>query len=130
MDKRYYILGGLLLLLIIVLILFLATRNRQPEKPSSSTITVWDSFDTEESFSDIFSQFLAENNDLNIKFVKKDPNSFEDKLKKTFKLPVIGVLPFSYCLMMAQSKDVCCFTSPDEPFSIEMKKIAGRILER
>lgn len=77
MDKRYYILGGLLVVLIIVLVLFLATRNRQPTKPTSSTITVWDSFDSEEDFTDIFSQFLAENQGLDIKFVKKDPANFE-----------------------------------------------------
>ncbi len=79
MDKRYYILGGLLVLLIIVLVLFLATRNRTPKGPTTSTVTIWDSFDSEEDFSDIFSQFLAENKDLDIKFVKKDPAKFEEE---------------------------------------------------
>lgn len=96
MDKRYYIIGGLVVVLIIVLILFLTTRNRQPAKPSSSTITVWDSFDSEEDFTDIFSQFLAENKDLTIKFVKKDPAKFEEDSINAFAAgsgPDVWIIP-------------------------------------
>lgn len=97
MDKRYYILGGLLLILIVVLVLFLATRNRTPKKPTgSSTITVWDSFDNEEDFSDIFSQFLSENKNLDIKFVKKDPAKLEEESINAFAAgtgPDIWIIP-------------------------------------
>ena len=43
-----------------------------------------------------------------------DPESFRGNLEKTYGLPVIGVLPFSYGLMMSQSKTICCHTSAND----------------
>ena len=51
------------------------------------------------------------------------------KLEETYKVPVIGVLPFSYGLMMAQSKQVYSFASPNDPFSLATKAAAEKILK-
>ena len=95
MDKRYYILGGLLLLLIIVLVIFLATRSEK--KPTETpVITIWDSFDSEDNFREIFDQYLAENKGLEIKFIKKDPAKFEEESINTFAAgtgPDIWIIP-------------------------------------
>jgi len=57
-----------------------------------------------------------------------DLEHFGARLEETYKVPVIGVLPFSYGLMMAQSKQVYSFTSPNDPFSIAVKAAAERII--
>jgi MinD-like ATPase involved in chromosome partitioning or flagellar assembly len=56
-----------------------------------------------------------------------DAKSYNAELEKTFQHPVLGVIPFSYGLMMAQSKQVYCFASPNDPFSIAVKAMAGMI---
>ena len=58
-----------------------------------------------------------------------DMGQLSAKLEKTYKVPVIGVLPFSYGLMMAQSKQVYSFTSPNDPFSLATKATAEKILK-
>lgn len=58
-----------------------------------------------------------------------DPESFRGNLEKTYGLPVIGVLPFSYGLMMSQSKTICCHTSANDPFSTAARTVAGKLLE-
>ncbi len=95
MDKRIYIIGGLLLIFIILLVLFFTTRGPKTpiEKP---VITIWDSFDSEENFADIFQTYQAENKDIEIKFVKKDPASFEEESVNAFAAgggPDIWVIP-------------------------------------
>lgn len=78
MDRKIIIMAGLLGLLIIVLIVFLATRGERKEIPQTTTLTIWDSFDKEENFSKIFNQYQAENKNVEIKFVKKDPGTLEE----------------------------------------------------
>lgn len=51
------------------------------------------------------------------------------KLEKTYKVPVIGVLPFSYGLMMTQSKQVYCFASPNDPYSLAVTAASEKILK-
>jgi len=58
-----------------------------------------------------------------------DIEHFGERLEKTYRVPVIGVLPFSYGLMMAQSKQVYCFSSPSDPFSVAIKAAAERIVQ-
>ncbi len=58
-----------------------------------------------------------------------DSKQFEMKLNATYKVPIIGVLPFSYGLMMAQSKQVYCFTCPRDPFSVATSTAAEQILK-
>jgi MinD-like ATPase involved in chromosome partitioning or flagellar assembly len=58
-----------------------------------------------------------------------DMDQLSAKLEKTYKVPVIGVLPFSYGLMMAQSKQVYSFASPNDPFSLATKAAAEKILK-
>jgi MinD-like ATPase involved in chromosome partitioning or flagellar assembly len=58
-----------------------------------------------------------------------DLKQFKTKLEETYKVPIIGVLPFSYGLMMAQSKQVYCFSSPSDPFSVAVKTAAEKILQ-
>lgn len=58
-----------------------------------------------------------------------DMDQLSAKLEKTYKVPVIGVLPFSYGLMMAQSKQVYSFASPNDPFSLATKATAEKILK-
>ena len=52
-----------------------------------------------------------------------------ERLEKTYRVPVIGVLPFSYGLMIAQSKEVYSFSSPSDPFSVAIKAAAQKILQ-
>ena len=62
MDKKFIILGGLLFVLLVVLVAFLVWRvNRKPTTPTSNKIVIWDSFDTEENFSQIFDEYQAQN---------------------------------------------------------------------
>jgi MinD-like ATPase involved in chromosome partitioning or flagellar assembly len=58
-----------------------------------------------------------------------DLEKFSAKLEKTYKVPVIGVLPFSYDLMMAQSRGVYCYASPGDPFSLAVKAVAERMID-
>ncbi len=58
-----------------------------------------------------------------------DPGDLKTKLEETYKVPIIGVLPFSYGLMMAQSKEIYCFTSPRDPFSVATRNAAEYILK-
>ena len=58
-----------------------------------------------------------------------DSDYFRTKLEETYKVPIIGILPFSYGLMMAQSKEVYCFTSPKDPFSLATRTAAEYILK-
>ncbi len=53
---------------------------------------------------------------------------FRKNLENSYNHQVIGVLPFSYALMTSQSKELYCYTSPDDPFSVEMRTIAEKIL--
>ena len=96
MDKKIIIAGGLLLVLLVVLVIYLATGARRQKPTEAPTITIWDSFDSEDSFREIFDQFLAENKDLEIKFVKKDPAKFETESINAFaagKGPDLWVIP-------------------------------------
>jgi len=96
MDKKIIIAGGLLLILLVVLVVYLATGARRQKPAETPTITVWDSFDSEDSFKEIFDQFLAENKGLEIKFVKKDSTKFEAESINAFaagKGPDIWVIP-------------------------------------
>lgn len=96
MDKRIYILGGLLFILLVALVLFLVTRTQESKPPTSSTITIWDSFDNEETFSEIFKEYQSENKDIEIKYVKKDPKNFEEESINAFaggNGPDIWVIP-------------------------------------
>lgn len=58
-----------------------------------------------------------------------DSEQFKSKLEETYKVPVIGLLPFSYGLMMAQSRHVYCFTSPNDRFSVATRNVAEYILK-
>jgi MinD-like ATPase involved in chromosome partitioning or flagellar assembly len=58
-----------------------------------------------------------------------DSEQFRSKLEETYKVPVIGLLPFSYGLMMAQSKEIYCFTSPNDPFSVAVRNAAEHIVK-
>ena len=58
-----------------------------------------------------------------------DLEQFKTKLEQTYRVPILGVLPFSYGLMMAQSKQVYCFSSPRDPFSVAVKAVAEKILQ-
>ena len=56
-----------------------------------------------------------------------DMETFRKNLEKTYNHQVMGILPFSYALMNSQSKELFCYTSPDDPFSVEMRTIAEKI---
>lgn len=97
MDKKIYLIGGLALLLVIVLVVFLLTRHSTGKKTTASTkIVVWDSFDTEENFSQIFDTYQAQNKNIEIEFVKKNPASFETDSINAFAAgsgPDIWIIP-------------------------------------
>jgi ABC-type glycerol-3-phosphate transport system substrate-binding protein len=98
LDKRYYILGGLLVLLLIVFVAFLVSRkgNTRPKGPTTNTITIWGSYDTEENFADIFRDYQSENKNVEIKYVKKDPATFENDSINAFAAgtgPDIWIIP-------------------------------------
>jgi MinD-like ATPase involved in chromosome partitioning or flagellar assembly len=54
---------------------------------------------------------------------------FRSKLEEIYGVPVIGLVPFSYGLMMAQSKEIYCFTSPNDQFSVAVRDAAERIVK-
>ncbi len=58
-----------------------------------------------------------------------DAEQLEARLEKAYKVSVAGVLPFSYGLMMAQSKQVYCYAAPNDPFSLAVKATADKILK-
>jgi len=58
-----------------------------------------------------------------------DMEQLEARLEKTYKVSVVGVLPFSYGLMMAQSKQVYSYAAPNDPFSLAVKAAAEKILK-
>jgi MinD-like ATPase involved in chromosome partitioning or flagellar assembly len=58
-----------------------------------------------------------------------DMEQLAARLEKIYKASVIGVFPFSYGLMMAQSKQVYSFTYPNDPFSLAIKATAEKILK-
>jgi MinD-like ATPase involved in chromosome partitioning or flagellar assembly len=53
--------------------------------------------------------------------------SFKNSLEKIYNIPVVGVIPFSYNLMMNQSKSLLSLTSPKDPFSVEIRATAEKI---
>jgi len=57
-----------------------------------------------------------------------DSAQFKTILEETYKVPIIGILPFSYGLMMAQSKEVYSYTSPGDLFSVAVRAAAEYIL--
>lgn len=50
------------------------------------------------------------------------------RLEKTYAVPVVGVLPFSYGLMMTQSRQVYSFAHPADPLSVAIRETARKIL--
>jgi len=58
-----------------------------------------------------------------------DSNKLKIRLEETYKVPILGVLPFSYGLMMTQSRQVYCFTCPSDPFSAATRAMAEKILD-
>lgn len=80
-DKKFlYIGGGVVAVLVIVLVIigFSGKNNKNPEANQSPTnkIVVWDSFDDEYTFKDIFGQYEKDSG-VEIEFVKKDPSKYE-----------------------------------------------------
>jgi septum site-determining protein MinD len=51
-------------------------------------------------------------------------------LEETYKLPVAGILPFSYSCMLAQSREMYSYTYPNDPFSSGLKAAAEKIMEQ
>ena len=58
-----------------------------------------------------------------------DTEQLASMLEETYKVSVVGVFPFSYGLMMAQSKQVYSFAHPNDPFSVAIKATAEKILK-
>jgi len=61
--------------------------------------------------------------------VEFDAEQLKKNLEETYRLPVIGAVPFSYGCMLAQSREVYCLASPEDPFSKALKTIAEKIVE-
>jgi len=58
-----------------------------------------------------------------------DAKDLRKTLEETYRLPVIGILPFSYGCMLTQSRQVHCFSSPEDPLSTGLRKVTEEIVK-
>lgn len=98
MDKKIYIIGGLLAVLLIAFVIFILTRGNDKKETTGTNnkIVIWNSFESEENFSQALTQYKAENKDLEIEYVKKDPSKYETDSINAFAAgngPDIWVIP-------------------------------------
>lgn len=80
-DKKIYILGGLIVLFVVALILFLVFGRKHTTPTTSSSgssqLVIWDSFDEEENLAPYIVKFKDRNPDISVSYVKKNPANFE-----------------------------------------------------
>jgi len=57
-----------------------------------------------------------------------DLKDYGGRLEKTYMVPVAGVIPFSYGLMMTQSRQVFSYAHPEDPLSEAVRRTAEKIL--
>lgn len=77
MDKRWIIIGIGVTLIVVFLIIILATRGSNNSSQTNTNLVIWDSYDTEENFSQAISKFNENNPTINVQFVKKNPATYE-----------------------------------------------------
>ncbi len=82
MDKKYYIIGGVLVaLLILVGVLFFGSSSA-PKKTTSGKIELvwWKTFEDSTNIQDLISDYEKLHSNVTITFVKKDPSDYEQQL--------------------------------------------------
>ena len=97
LDKKIYLIGGLLAILLIALVIFLFSRNTQKTPTNiNNKIVIWDSFESEENLTEAFNQYKAQNKGIEIEYVKKDPAKYETDSINAFAAgggPDIWIIP-------------------------------------
>ncbi len=79
-DKKIIILGVLIFVFVVALIIYLVIgRSKKQEETSvrQNELVIWDSFDSEENLTPYFAKFEEANPDIEIKYVKKNPQNYE-----------------------------------------------------
>jgi multiple sugar transport system substrate-binding protein len=86
MSKKYLIIGGLLLffILILVALLLLGGGSEDPEARRRSNQQVelvwWKTFEDQQNFQELISAYTQTNKGISVRFVKKDPATYEQEL--------------------------------------------------
>src|SRR3989344_4457824 len=83
MDKKYYILGGILVLLLILAgVLFFTTSGPKPPSPSTDKLelTWWKTFEDSENVRELLTDYTATHKNVTFKFVKKEASTYEQEL--------------------------------------------------
>jgi len=83
MDKKYYILGGILVLLLILAgVLFFTTSGPKPPSPSTDKLelTWWKTFEDSENVRELLTDYTATHKNVTVKFVKKEASTYEQEL--------------------------------------------------
>ncbi|HTL39339.1 MAG TPA: sugar ABC transporter substrate-binding protein [Methylomirabilota bacterium] len=82
MDKKYYILGGIVILLLILAgVLFLSSNGKSPNTSNSRVeLTWWKTFETNDNIQDLAQDYQRLHKNVTINFVKKDVTTYEQDL--------------------------------------------------
>src|SRR6185295_3261830 len=81
MDKKYYILAGILILLLIVAgFLFFSSGSKTTKNNAKIELTWWKTFENNENITDFVQDYQALHKNVSINFVKKDVNTYEQEL--------------------------------------------------
>ena len=83
MDKKYYILGGILVLLLILAgVLFFTTSGPKPPSPATDKLelTWWKTFEDSENVRELLTDYTATHKNVTVKFVKKEASTYEQEL--------------------------------------------------
>ncbi len=82
MDKKYYIIGGILVVILIAVgVLFFSSGSKSPATSNEPIqLTWWKTFETSENVQDLISDYQALHKNVTINYVKKDVTDYEQEL--------------------------------------------------
>ncbi len=83
MDKKYYILGGVLILLLILAgVLFFVTGSPNKPKPNTGKIELvwWKPFEDSENVRGLINDYQTSHKNVTIKYIKKNSSDYEQEL--------------------------------------------------
>jgi multiple sugar transport system substrate-binding protein len=82
MDKKYYIIGGILAVLLIAAGVLFFSSGKSPAVNNNGPIelTWWKTFETSENIQDLISDYQALHKNVTINYVKKDVTDYEQEL--------------------------------------------------
>jgi multiple sugar transport system substrate-binding protein len=81
MEKKYYIIGGVLVILLILAgVLFFSGGDPKPQSNERVELVWWKPFEDTENLSELINDYQQINRNVTIKFVKKDSADYEQEL--------------------------------------------------